>query len=195
MDQIWSPYWFWESTIPPFICDEIIHAYKTQRKFSQGVILKDTIDQALRKSDVIFSDEHWINAMLYGYVNSANYSNFNYELSNFDKEPFQFTRYRKGEYYHLHRDFCPAVNSEYHTRKLSATLQLSDSDDYEGGDLLIAMHAYDDDFTDRDKQHTMNRCKGSIIVFDSRVPHQVTPVTKGIRYSLVKWVHGDKPLR
>ena len=36
--------------------------------------------------------------------------------------------------------------------------------------------------------------KGTVIVFDSRLTHEVTPITKGERYSLVKWFHGDKPL-
>ena len=36
--------------------------------------------------------------------------------------------------------------------------------------------------------------KGTVIVFDSRITHEVTPVISGERYSLVKWVHGDKPL-
>ena len=35
---------------------------------------------------------------------------------------------------------------------------------------------------------------GTVIVFDSRLTHEVTPITKGERYSLVKWFHGDNPL-
>ena len=34
------------------------------------------------------------------------------------------------------------------------------------------------------------RPKGSIIVFPSFLYHQVTPITKGTRYSLVMWVLG-----
>ena len=33
--------------------------------------------------------------------------------------------------------------------------------------------------------------KGSIIVFPSFIFHRVTPVTKGIRYSLVNWNVGQ----
>ena len=40
-----------------------------------------------------------------------------------------------------------------------------------------------------------SRGKGSVIVFDSRVYHEITPVIKGVRYSLVKWYHGDEPLK
>ena len=38
------------------------------------------------------------------------------------------------------------------------------------------------------------RPQGSIIVFPSYTHHQVTPVTRGIRYSLVLWSLG-KPFR
>ena len=36
------------------------------------------------------------------------------------------------------------------------------------------------------------REKGSIIVFDSRIPHRVTPITRGRRVSLVTWMMGPK---
>ena len=32
--------------------------------------------------------------------------------------------------------------------------------------------------------------QGSVIVFDSRDYHRVTPITKGIRYSIVCWTVG-----
>ena len=34
--------------------------------------------------------------------------------------------------------------------------------------------------------------KGMIVCFPSYTLHEVTPVTKGERYSLVAWVHGPK---
>ena len=48
---------------------------------------------------------------------------------------------------------------------------------------------------DGDPTMTASRTKGSIIVFESKLIHEVTPVTSGTRYSLVKWVQGDKPFR
>ena len=34
--------------------------------------------------------------------------------------------------------------------------------------------------------------QGTVIVFDSRDWHRVTPVTKGVRYSLVCWTVGPR---
>ncbi len=69
---------------------------------------------------------------------------------------------------------------------MSLTVQLSDENDYEGGDLLL----YNGSTSDK-----LSRGKGSVIVFDSRIYHEITKVTKGVRYSLVKWYHGDEPLK
>ena len=65
------------------------------------------------------------------------------------------------------------------------SVQLSDENTYEGGDLILHFGG---------EHFTSPRVKGSVIVFDSRLTHEVTPITRGERYSLVKWFHGDKPL-
>ena len=72
---------------------------------------------------------------------------------------------------------------------MSLTIQLSDENDYEGGDLIFYNGTEDVD------KAKFARGKGSVVVFDSRLIHEVTPVTKGVRYSLVKWYHGDEPLK
>ena len=64
------------------------------------------------------------------------------------------------------------------TRKISMSLVLSDPDEYEGGQLEIWGKSID------------VYKKGSIIFFPSWMPHRVTPVTKGTRYSLVMWFIG-----
>ena len=73
----------------------------------------------------------------------------------------------------------------YSTRKISYSIQLSDEDEYEGGDLVI----FPDDITDEEKLSF--RRKGTIILFPSYRAHCVTPVTKGTRNAIVGWVHGN----
>lgn len=76
-------------------------------------------------------------------------------------------------------------------RKLSVTISLNDPKDYVGGNLRFDLGPHR-----IDRYHTCKeiRPKGSVIVFPSHVHHQVTPVTKGTRYSLVCWNLG-KPFR
>lgn len=69
-------------------------------------------------------------------------------------------------------------------RKLSATISLNDSAEYEGGNLEFDLGPHRPD-----RYHTCTeiRPKGSIVVFPSHIYHRVTPVTSGTRYSLVCW--------
>ena len=178
--------WEWKKgEIPDKICDYIIKNIDSNL-YEEGRIQfykKDTIERNVK---IQFDSCNWINALLCGYIRYANHANFHYDLSDWDKESLQISKYSKGEYYKRHQDFRPDTQI---TRKISLTVQLSDENDYEGGDLIFYNHP------DEKERVTSVRGKGSVIVFDSRVFHEVTPVTKGIRYSLVKWYHGDQPLK
>ena len=100
-------------------------------------------------------------------------------------EGVQLSRYTLGQFYNKHVDFNGNSNTKSYTRKLSMSVQLSDENSYEGGDLIIFYSG---------EKYIAPKVKGTVIVFDSRLTHEVTPITKGERYSLVKWFHGDKPL-
>ena len=68
------------------------------------------------------------------------------------------------------------------------TINLSEPGSYEGGNLKF-------DYGPHIKGERYHECteirpKGSVIVFPSYLYHQVTPVTKGTRYSLVMWSLG-----
>ena len=72
-------------------------------------------------------------------------------------------------------------------RKLSMTIQLSDDNDYEGGDFIFQKN-----LIDIPPDSKKLRAKGTILVFPSFLPHAVTPVTKGERKSLVVWADGPE---
>jgi|TARA_B100001094_G_scaffold318405_1_gene361924 PKHD-type hydroxylase len=132
-----------------------------------------------------------------------------WEFSHF--ENFQFTNYTNrphlggGDFYTWHTDSGPVGNIHCEktgmVRKLSITIQLSDPDDYEGGrfEWLEPGGSFDNlrsidntIYLDNIKQSApfSAKTKGSIIVFPSDVHHQVTPVTRGTRESLVGWLLG-----
>ena len=72
-----------------------------------------------------------------------------------------------------------------HVRKLSMTVLLNDN--YEGGEFQFVTYNKEEcDINTPEFNKT-----GSIVVFPSDVEHRVTPVTKGIRYSLVVWFLGS----
>ena len=182
------PAWEWKSEIPSDFCDYIIKSLDNDtNNYEDGKLgERGAYDNKVRNVKVSFRSNNWVNALLVGYMRYANCHNFNYYLSEHDKEGVQFSKYNEGCFYGKHTDY--GDNDEHKTRKLSLSLQLSDENEYEGGELIL----YDNI---RNTSFSACKSKGSLIVFDSRITHEVTPVTSGIRYSLVKWYHGDEPLK
>jgi PKHD-type hydroxylase len=98
--------------------------------------------------------------------------------------PLQFTEYSDvGHHYDTHHDIDWNRQDGKH-RKLSIVIQMSDPDDYEGGEL---------GFKNTTSPHAIDLAKkGSIIVFPSYHEHFVTPITSGHRRSLVAWIEGPR---
>ena len=142
----------------------------------------------LRQSDIgWFSPEgehQWLFKRIRDCVNDINRDWFGFNLLAF--EGVQFTKYSQragragGDHYGAHKD--TSLLADGTIRKLSFTIQLCDGDTYEGGDVLLY-----DSFTD---SAGLSRQLGSISFFPSYTIHEVTPVTKGTRYSLVGWACG-----
>ena len=80
-------------------------------------------------------------------------------------------------------------------RKLSVTINLSEGEEYDGGDLQFDYRNEDGpDLKSNIVTAEIAREKGAVVVFPSHIWHRVTPVTKGTRYSLVVWLIG-KPFK
>lgn len=93
-------------------------------------------------------------------------------------EELQLAKYSDRGFFDWHLDFGAG---EISARKLSMTIQLSDPNDYEGGDLRFMINK---EIVNAPKE------KGTIIIFPSFIMHRVTPITKGTRQSIVGWVSG-----
>lgn len=138
-----------------------------------------------RKSNINFLDGEefsWIYAKLSIAINHVNLTNFNKIL--YGIEPIQYSEYDSGYsgFYGIHVDVNPDTQLALR-RSLSFSMQLSDSPTYTGGELNIYY---------KDKNVVANKRIGDITFFDSSYPHEVTPVTSGIRKSLVGWVLGPR---
>ena len=141
-------------------------------------------DSALRRSQIVFLNPEqkyaWLYNRLWAAVDQCNRQFFDVELSGVEPN-VQVGRYDSTDsgFYDWHTDL--GVSSP--TRKLSISVQLSSSEDYDGGDLeLMYAHA----------PTRLDRKRGSIIIFPSFMLHRVTPVTRGTRWSLVAWVLGKR---
>jgi PKHD-type hydroxylase len=120
----------------------------------------------------------WLFEKLAHVASSLNSDYFGFDLIGFG-EPLQLTNYheaRQGNYT-WHQDFGATGIA----RKLSMVLQLSDPSEYEGGELQILTTS---------QATSVPKKRGTITVFPAWTLHQVTPVTKGTRQTLVAWISG-----
>ena len=141
------------------------------------------------------------------HVRRVNEDYFKFDLS--FHETYQFTSYKApDEKYTWHCDghFEPYTEEECKDdpnkderlntyRKLSYSVNLTHPDKYEGGHF-----EWTDPFQQNPQTMTPDniifraqqnaREQGSIIIFPSFVYHQVTPVLRGLRQSLVGWIAG-----
>jgi PKHD-type hydroxylase len=127
----------------------------------------------------VSEESKWIYEKLSDIVVKLNNDYFGFKLWGFG-EDLQYTVYdssRGPEHYDWHVD-AGGKNSK--ARRLSITMQLSHPHEYEGGELWIWNMS----------QEVMQKEQGLIFAFPSYMLHRVTPVTKGIRRSLVAWVTG-----
>lgn len=96
--------------------------------------------------------------------------------------PPLFNRYGEAERFGTHVDNAIRVDSASGERirtDLSATLFLSDPDDYDGGELVI-----EDEYGGR--EHKL--AAGSMLLYPSSSLHRVTEVTRGERVSCFLWL-------
>ena len=125
------------------------------------------------------SDFLWLYQKLGELVNEANHSLWQFDLFGM-AEPIQLTEYHANEegHYDWHTDVGAGRTS---LRKLSITIQVSDTADYSGGDLQ---------FMSRRVPQTARKQAGTAYVFPSYILHRIKPVQTGIRRSIVVWVSG-----
>ncbi len=168
-----------------------------------------------RDAKICWLSEQWMFDLFRPYVNIANKeSGWRFEIDY--SENMQFTVYEKNGFHGWHYDGDSDYLSAYKksnsdnpktgygrettvdemvgkVRKISMTLNLTDPNDYDGGNLKFDFGVHN---RDMNRFHLCEeiRPRGSIIFFPSFTYHVVTPITRGTRYSLVAWFLG-KPFR
>jgi PKHD-type hydroxylase len=189
-----------------------------QGKLSRQELKKIGVnDTYIRDSNVTWLNDQWLYDLFHPYVEEANTKagwNWQWDTS----ESFQFTVYNPDGFYSWHRDGmsdhfgkykrylygitekCPsksdqipngyAVEDKFvgKVRKISMTVNLNLPGEYDGGNLLFDFGPH----TDGEQFYECEeiRPQGSIIIFPSFLPHCVSPITRGTRYSLVLWTLG-----
>jgi len=175
-------YAFWNNAFSKEECQTIINIAKN-KGLIKGTTFNDDKTKDVRNSKIswLYSVDamDWVFRRVTDITLNLNERFFKFDLFGLN-EGFQFTNYEapSGKYgKHVDRGMNIPV------RKLSISIQLTDPEEYEGGELYLY---------DGDEGTLMDKTQGTLIIFPSYVLHEVMPVTKGTRNSLVTWVTGKQ---
>jgi PKHD-type hydroxylase len=175
-----NSYVLWEGSIPEELCDLTLKNLDWGNSKKGLVSNKSEVNEQKRRTDIIWENlMRPIGCMARMHISTANRdAGWNFDVTG--QENTQLTRYRSEEegFYDWHIDTSVPENGLH--RKLTCVVLLNDASEFEGGMLEIE---------GIDQQPALVK-KGSIIVFPAFLPHRVTPVTKGVRYTAVTWAIG-----
>ena len=163
----------YESSVPEEVCDRIVKYTKhTEERFERAVTVSDKPEVRVCETyNVLGSDP--IDEDIFKYISKAlwEYTRTFPDFNITEDSGYQILRYKPGGKYDYHTDQHRDYNRE-------VTIILNLNDDYEGGNLC---HIKDN--------HIMEMAKGDIIIFPSNFmyPHRITPITSGVRYSVITW--------
>jgi predicted 2-oxoglutarate/Fe(II)-dependent dioxygenase YbiX len=173
-----------ESVMTHALCDSILEEFKNEDEWGKTVVGGGRIDETIRTAEtIIISYPHVIEKnkkvrqKLDKYVfASAGLAikkyNEKFSLAKIEEDSgYELLRYKEGQFYTQHTDSFKA-----RPRAVSCSFALND--DYEGGEWGFF-----------DREMVIKAPKGSAVLFPSNFmyPHEIMPVTKGTRYSVITW--------
>ena len=140
----------------------------------EGLIIGDKVDHRVRDAKIAWihpnADTWWIfDKAIKVFKSGLPFSTL---------QSMQYTVYYKGGHYDWHRDLGDG-DAIMKARVNAAILQLSDPSEYKGGVLQIKTK-------DKEVIDVMKK-KGMVTSFPVDTLHKVTPVTSGIRKTLIMW--------
>ena len=198
-------YWVFDKALSKATCQKIIK-HGEARKLKMGSIENIGSEkratkkerkyvEKFRKSQLCFINDKWLYDLFSPYINTANKNaGWGYDLT--WSESFQYTVYKKNNFYHWHQDSFDAPftsedpNFDGKVRKISLICNLTDPKKFTGGEVEF-------DITNlARKKEVVLQCKelrkqGTIVIFPSYIWHRVKPIKSGTRKSIVNWSIGN----
>ena len=180
--------------LAPGDCDALL-AHLAGAPWSDGRVALPAqgsgVEQTIRSASVAEIGEHPIVARVLAWLDELNRNLYQFELTGpAAADPLLAMRYREGDHFMWHIDNAAEAVG---TRKLSFTVQLSPPEEYDGGDLELAIYSPAFGAAAAFGAYAAQiRRRGAITVFPSFHVHRVSPVTRGTRVALVGWLHGAR---
>ena len=200
--------WYWH--VPSLLCSEQIQRVIeicTEETLSPGLVTSEGIITDFRKSLVTMNGYEELYEMVRGPMQEVNsLSGWNFDITAIEEVQYTVYNGANNDQYSWHLDSMEndhlidkgSDNIQNGTiRKISCSIPLDSSEDYDGGnfEFMVGIPTAESlglEFRTSHISPPKFREKGSAIFFPSFTFHQVTPVTKGTRRSLVVWFRGPK---
>ena len=173
-----------ENVIPNKLCDDIIKEYKKSPEWEFAGVGGNVINTSIRNTQAISISQPsvvQVNAkvranldarMFDGAASAIRSYNQSFPLVRIEEDSgYDLLRYETGQFYVEHVD-----SFKQHPRAVSCSFALNDN--FDGGEFAFF-----------GRKFKYNLKKGSALMFPSNFmyPHEVMPVTKGTRYSIITW--------
>lgn len=173
-----------ENVLTNNLCDAVIKEFDDEKEWAKTVVGEGRVDEKIRTAEtIVISYPHVIEKNFkvrqsldkYIYISAGlaiKKYNEKFSLAKIEEDSgYELLRYKEGQFYTQHTDSFKA-----RPRAVSCSFALND--DYEGGEWGFF-----------DREMVVKAPKGSAILFPSNFmyPHEIMPVTKGTRYSIVTW--------
>ncbi|HSE33962.1 MAG TPA: 2OG-Fe(II) oxygenase [Pyrinomonadaceae bacterium] len=156
-----------------------------------GSTASGAIDERIRKASRLTVSQQTIDSVNQQLLDYKPTIEQHFQVSLRDCEEPQFLRYSVGDFFVAHQDgntgmIRLASDAE---RRISIVIFLNGQSDqpspgtYSGGSLRFS------DYRQRppDREFSMPVESGLLVAFRSELTHEVTPITRGERYSIVSW--------
>lgn len=173
-----------EDILSPELCDEILAEFANSSDWTPTYVGTGIVDRNIRNVDQIMLSENSVIArnqiarkrlddlVFQGAAKAIQKYNEMFPEAKIEQDSgYQILRYNEGQFYTQHTDSFKAQ-----PRAVSCSFALND--DFDGGGFAF----FNNEYFYRSK-------KGSALMFPSNFmyPHEILPVTKGTRYSIITW--------
>jgi predicted 2-oxoglutarate/Fe(II)-dependent dioxygenase YbiX len=173
-----------ENVVTHALCDAILEEFSNEEEWHKTTVGHGAVDQTVRSAEtIVISYPHVIEENLkvrqkldkYIFASAGlviNKYKQKFPLCRIEEDSgYELLRYKEGQFYTQHTD-------SFKSRPRAVSCSFSLNDDYEGGEWGFF-----------NREMVIKPPKGSAVLFPSNFmyPHEIMPITKGTRYSIVTW--------
>jgi predicted 2-oxoglutarate/Fe(II)-dependent dioxygenase YbiX len=184
MNQLTDYIQVFENIVPNELCDAVLNEFSNEKEWEQTVLAGGREDTNIRSATtIVMSYPHVIevnkpiraelDAKIFACASVAiTKYNEKFSLAKIEEDSgYELLRYKEGQFYTQHTD-------SFKDRPRAVSCSFALNDNYEGGEW---------GFFSREK--VIKVPKGAAVLFPSNFmyPHEIMPVTKGVRYSIITW--------